>query len=166
MTIKFGFTVNPDLITLPLRAPKVNPHHIDEFDWMKYQKQLASVTPRYREGSFTGTIPGATNATGTIEYRIIGFIAFISIPSNITGAGSTTGFTVTGVPDILVTKTSYRVVAPLCEDNSVITNITNMVTGTSNTWTFGKALTGGVASWTAANTKGLIAQSGFWFPLS
>lgn len=165
MTIGIGKTVNPDLITLPLRAPKVNPRQIDEFEWIKYNKQLASVTPRYREGSFTAKFTGmSTPVTGTLEYRIVGYLCAITNPTgSITGTSNATTFTITGAPSFIA-PLKAQVCAPIAfEDNGAgLSGRINIPAG-GGTWICrSNFLTG---AWTNLGTKGLFPQT-FWYPLS
>jgi hypothetical protein len=170
MPSSLGQIINQYLFKVPQSPLKIEDNHgnllgrLNLLDFQNFLKILAAWTCSYTEGTFTGTLVGASNVTGTFFYRIIGNMAFVTLLTAITGAGSTTGFQITGVPIQLQTTSSQTVVAVVCEDNSVVTNTTNLVTGTSSTWTLGKALTGGSASWTAANTKGILPQT-FEFPL-
>lgn len=159
MTIKFGQTVHYSLIKLPTIVPRTaSGESLDALDMHQFILQIASVTPSYQEGNFTAGTTGASGATGTIEFRLVSNLCFLTIPTAITGTGSTTGFTITGLPSLIQPGNSPTIVAPLCEDNNVVTNITN-ATFSGSTIVFGKALTGGTTSWTAANTKGLLAQT-------
>lgn len=164
MPSSIGQIINQYLFGVPLQPLKVENGTVDHRQWTNFLKVLAAFTCSYTSGSFTATLNGASSVTGTINYRIIGNMAYIVIPSSIIGASGGTVFTILGIPTQLVTASSQTVAGIAVEDNSVLTNVANLTTGTANTWTLGKALSGGASGWTAANNKGILAQQ-FSFPL-
>lgn len=120
--------------------------------------QVNLINPQRSTASFTGTLTGASGASGTVNYAMEpdgkSFKAWA--PSSIAGTSTITAMTMTGVPAALVSTTSKFETINL-ENNSVA--ILGVVqTGTSTTWTFG---TPGLSGFTSSNLKGLFAGSGF-----
>ena len=164
MTIAVGKTVNPNLVKLIIRPLTITDGQIVPLDWLNFITQLASVTPRYQEGSFTCGTTGLSGATGTIEYRICGNLCFITIPTSITGASSSTGFTITGFPSLIQPLNSPTIKSIVCEDNTAFTSTTT-ASFSGGTLTLGNTLSGGTAGWSAVGTKGISAQT-FCYPLT
>lgn len=170
MGTTFGSTVNPQIIAVPLGPFSLHDlkektiGHINFTDWNRFLKILGAYTCSYISGSFTGTLNGVSGTTGTITYRIIGKMAFISITTAITGPSSATTFTITGVPSVLTTATSQTITSLAVEDSGTNTTTASLITGTSTTWTLRLGIAGGTSVWSATGTKGILAQN-FSFPL-
>lgn len=164
MPSSIGQIINQYLFGVPMTPLKVVNGAIEHMQWTNFLKILAAYTCSYSSGSFTGTLVGASGVTGTFQYRIIGNMAYITVPSNITAASGSNNFSITGIPTVLVTATSMVITGVAAEDNSAFSINTNLSTGTANTWTLGNQLTGGTTGWSTVGTKGILAQT-FSFPL-
>lgn len=109
------------------------------------------------QGTFTGTLSGASGATGTINYQRIGNMARLWAVNPITGASSSTAFSITGLPAIVSPANQYLTEVNInYQDNSAIAAAQAVVL--TGTVTFLKLSAFNAASssgWTAAGTKGI-----------
>lgn len=156
MTIPVGKTVAPNLINLPFREIHIDGDKIDHVDFLNLITQMASVLPRYQEGSFTATVTGITGTPSfTMEYRIIGYLVFLSVPVTTNGVSTSTSMTITGAPSIIwpaASAVSTHCLPVPMTDNSVDL-LGRWDVGTTGVITCRSNFITGI--WTAANTKGL-----------
>lgn len=121
--------------------------------------QWQLINPQIVQASFTLTVATGlgTTPTGTINYKVFqdgkGFQVWAD--NSITGTGSGTTMTFTGIPAVLVHTNSKRYAVIYTDNGSVLAQWGSLDTGTSTTWTAGAtSRTGG---FTATSTRGITA---------
>lgn len=120
--------------------------------------QVQLINPQRFTGSFTATSTGITgNPTATVTYRCDASATLCTLifGTGITGLGSLTTFTLTGMPALL-TPLQTQAYYTSAEDATATTAATIIFTASSTTITLGKgsALGAGTSGWTASGTKG------------
>lgn len=131
------------------------------YDGTQYQL----LNPQRSTGSATITQTGyASPPTGTLFYAVepSGKMASAWTTATITGTSNATSMTWTGIPAVLTTSVSLRVLAAV-QDNTGAFTWSSLDTGTSTTWTFNSGVNSG--NFTASGTKA-TARGTFVFPIT
>lgn len=123
------------------------------------------INPSRVTGSATITQTGyASPPTGTLFYAVepSGKMAIAWTTATITGTSNATSMTWTGIPAVLTTSVSLRLLAA-SQDNTGAFAWNSLDTGTSTTWTFNAGVNSG--NFTASGTKA-TARGTFVFPIT
>lgn len=119
------------------------------------------INPSRVTGSFTGTSTGITGApTCTVTYRTTADFTNCTLVfgTGISGNGSTTAFTITGMPASLTPAQTQSYYTTAEDNTAVALNCSIIFTASSATISLGKTTTGGIGGgltgWTASGTKG------------
>lgn len=120
------------------------------------------------QGTFTGTLNGASGATGTINYQRVGNMVRLWATNPITGTGSTTSFTITGLPAVILPTNTYVTEVNLnYQDNSVIAAAIGVASGSGLSFQKLSAFNASSSvGWTAAGTKGISTGWTMSYPIS
>lgn len=122
-------------------------------------------------GNFTATLTGFTvNPTGTVNYRIIGKIAYLWTTASITGTSNSGALSLTGLPSILQPSSNHTVLAMFFADAGTSNNPafgTAAFTAASGTVVFGEMTPTGTSTSTfgTSGTKGLSNAWNTCYPL-
>jgi hypothetical protein len=122
---------------------------------------LADMTPDTGSATLTGTGFSGTAPTCTLTWRRQGTQITVNI-AGLSGTSNATTFTLSGIPAAIQAAVAQNSTVVTAEDNTVQTYAVIGVSSTG-TWTINKIANGGagngLAAWTAAGTKGLLACS-------
>jgi len=121
-------------------------------------------------GSFTGTLSGmSSGTTGPINYNINGSLVTLSTLATIAGTSNAVGFTLTGLPAILIPTNVSPWAFCVLEDNSIGNTIgAAQIAAGTGVVTFAKMSAGTTSltvNFTASGTKGLLAGWTFTYPI-
>lgn len=149
----------------PGQAPKIN---------LATEVQGVLPSANYEiSGTFTGTLNGfTTTPTATIQYKILGGVAMVTVPGNLQYTSNADTFTISGLPAALIpnlpggAEPLVPIAAGSFINNGAVALSGLIVNVSNNVFNFG--IDGSLTSWTTTGTKGTqgIVAVVFSYPLS